>query len=410
MKKLLTLTALGVVMIYSNASASGFFLREQSAAAQGNAFAGATAGAEDISYSFFNPAALSRHKGTQMVIGGSWIVPDSRAHDAYNSFEEYTSSTNNIIDDSVTPHIYVSHQVDKKLTLGASLNVPFGMTSEYDEHWAGRYHGTTSKVTAVTLTPMASYKLTDELAIGAGVQLQYTHAELENGVYLGDFEDYARLEGDTFDIGYQLGALYEPMEGTRFGVGYRSQVKQKLKGDVEFDGPMFEMNQDITARLTTPATLSVGAYHEIDCRWSVMAEYSRVYWSSFDELNIIGEYGPISYTDENWSDSNFYAIGASYQMDDQWKLRMGIALDDSAVGIDYRTPRIPDSHRTWYSLGLEYKYSKKTTFNVGYTYIYARDASVSLDGTHTGDSSRGGITADYENSVNIITASINYKF
>ena len=66
MKKLLTLTAVGTVLVCSDALASGFNLKEQSAAAQGNAFAGATAGAEDISYSFFNPAGLTRHKGTKM--------------------------------------------------------------------------------------------------------------------------------------------------------------------------------------------------------------------------------------------------------------------------------------------------------------------------------------------------------
>ena len=49
MKKLMTLTALGTLLVYSDALASGFNLKEQSAAAMGNAFAGATAGAEDIS-------------------------------------------------------------------------------------------------------------------------------------------------------------------------------------------------------------------------------------------------------------------------------------------------------------------------------------------------------------------------
>ena len=62
----MTLTALAVVLTYSEANASGFYLKEQSAAAQGNAYAGATAGAEDISYSYFNPAALSYHSGTNM--------------------------------------------------------------------------------------------------------------------------------------------------------------------------------------------------------------------------------------------------------------------------------------------------------------------------------------------------------
>ena len=58
MKKLITLTALGTILAVSQANASGFFLREQSVAGMGNAFAGATAGAEDVSYAFFNPAAI----------------------------------------------------------------------------------------------------------------------------------------------------------------------------------------------------------------------------------------------------------------------------------------------------------------------------------------------------------------
>ena len=67
MKKLLYYTALCAVFASSEAFASGFNLKEQSAAAQGNAFAGATAGAEDITYSYFNPAGLTRHSGTKMA-------------------------------------------------------------------------------------------------------------------------------------------------------------------------------------------------------------------------------------------------------------------------------------------------------------------------------------------------------
>lgn len=86
MKKLMTLTALGTLLVYSDALASGFNLKEQSAAAMGNAFAGATAGAEDISYSFFNPAGLTRHGGTKVSFGGTWIAPRSKAKRAIAIF------------------------------------------------------------------------------------------------------------------------------------------------------------------------------------------------------------------------------------------------------------------------------------------------------------------------------------
>lgn len=81
MKKLLTLTALGTILMAADAMAAGFHLREQSAAAQGNAFAGATAGAENNSYAYFNVAGLTRHKGTQGNAGVTYIAPRAEASD-----------------------------------------------------------------------------------------------------------------------------------------------------------------------------------------------------------------------------------------------------------------------------------------------------------------------------------------
>lgn len=417
MKKLMTMTALGVVLACSNANASGFFLKEQSAAAQGNAFAGATAGAEDISYSFFNPATLSRHKGTKINLGGTWISPRSTGRNAVNQFGETDGYIDNIVHAAMTPQFYASHQIDDKFTAGISVNVPYGMITKYDDAWAGRFHGTMSKVTTATVTPMLSYKANDKLSIGAGMQMQYVKARLRNGVLLGVhpvagiIEDKAALEGDAFDVGYQLGGLYEFNPQTRIGVGYRSEIRHKLKGDVSFAGIASPMSQDISARLTTPASLSVGAYHDINDKWAVMAEYSRVFWSSFDKLDIIGEKNPnLSYTEEKWRDTNFYAIGASYQMDHQWKLRGGIAFDKTAVGEEHRTPRIPDASRIWYSAGLEYKYNDKMTFNLGYTYIQADKSNVALRGDHKGDTSRGSLNVNYENRVNIVALSLNYNF
>ena len=118
----------------------------------------------------------------------------------------------------------------------------------------------------------------------------------------------------------------------------------------------------------------------------------------------------LSFTEENWKDTDFYAVGASYQLDDQWKLRLGLALDKSAVGDEYRTPRIPDADRIWYSAGLEYQYNEKLTFNLGYTYIHADKSKVSLRGDHIGDASRGALNVDYSNRINIFAFSLNYNF
>ena len=414
MKKLLTFTALASVMAIANANAAGFHLREQSAAAMGNAFAGATAGAENNSYAYFNAAGLTRQKGKQFNIGGTYIAPEASASNIKGSGE--TSDVHNIVHSAVAPNMSYSQQLNDKYTFGIGINVPFGMVTKYDESWAGATDGVTSKVTTVTTTPMLAYKATDKLSLGVGLPIQYFKARLTSnapGTYgAGDIA----LEGDTVDVGYQLSALYELNDRTRFGVNYRSEINHKLKGEIESKylaaTPLKSIyNQDITARIDTPALLSVGAYHEINDKWAVMAEYQRVFWNSFDSIDIYGaesknRYGTsylLSHTPENWEDANFYAIGASYQLDDQWKLRLGLAYDDAAVKMDYRTPRIPDSRRIWYSTGLEYKYNDNLTFDMGFTYIQAKEAHVDFDKSVTG-------SADYENSVKIWGLSVNYKF
>lgn len=416
MKKIVTLTALGAILAVTNANAAGFHLREQSPAAQGNAFAGATAGAENNSYAYFNVAGLTRQKGTQVNVGGTYIIPRAEAHDIVDENGVRNQDVNNIVHAAIAPNATISHQLNDDVTLGLAMNVPFGMITKYDGEWVGSDHGITSKVTTVTTTPMIAYKATDKLSIGAGLPIQYIKARLSNSVVGTPYD--ATLEGDTLDVGYQLGAMYEFNEDTRLGINYRSEINHKLKGDISSNAPsmLSFLNQDITARLDTPAMLSIGGYHRINDKWEVMAEYQRVFWNSFDSLDIYGtEYkNPtagnsylVSSTRENWRDTNFYAIGASYQLDSQWKLRLGIAYDETAVKLADRTPRIPDSDRTWYSMGLSYAYSDNLTFDAAFTYIKAKKATVD---TSLSSNKGADVYAEYDNSVKLVGLSLNYKF
>lgn len=414
MKKIhtLTLTALGTILLAANAQAAGFHLREQSAAAQGNAFAGATAGAENASYAYFNVAGLTRQKGTQINVGGTYISPRAEASNVLFPPNEQgvrprDHDVNNIVHAAIAPNMTVSHQVNEKAYLGVALNVPYGMITKYDQDYAGSDHGVTSKVISATVTPMAAYKVTDKLSLGAGLQLQYFKARLTNTIG-GPHSPMAAVHGDAFDIGYQFGAMYEFNDKTRVGVGYRSEVKHKIKGKIDSGMPLPMLNQDIHARLTTPDMLSFGAYHQINDKWAVMAEYQRVFWSSFQDLNIYGDEYPFeSKTKEKWRDTNFFALGASYQIDNQWKLRMGTAYDQSAVRVEHRTPRIPDSDRIWLSGGLNYQYNEYLTFDATYTYIKAHKAHV--DTSLTGNEG-SHVTAEYSNSIQLFGFSLNYKF
>lgn len=406
MNKLFTLTALGTILAASAANAAGFHLREQSPAAQGNAFAGATAGAENASYAYFNVAGLTRQKGTQINMGGTYIAPEASASNIQGTVGE-KGEIQNIVHSAVAPNGTASYQLNDDVTLGVALNIPFGMITKHNPGWAGAAHGDTSRVTAVTTTPMVAWKATDKLSIGAGLPIQYIRARLTSRAVPSTRGTDVAVHGDTVDVGYQLGALYEFTDATRVGVAYRSEINHKIKGKVE--SPSTEIiNQDIFARLDLPAMLSTGIYHDINDKWAVMAEYQRVFWSSFDTLDIVGN-SFYNRTWERWEDADFFSVGASYQIDDQWKARFGLAYDQGAVKLDSRTPRIPDSDRIWYSVGLNYQYNDNLSFDMAFTYIDAKKAVVDTAATQN-TKQYPDVYAEYSNSVKMWGLSMNYKF
>ena len=438
MKKLITLTALGTILAATQADASGFLLREQSVAGMGNAFAGATAGAEDASYAFYNPAAITRtpdqvsFNATAIVghVKGEAAIGTSPA--APNTPYAFNGKMNHPVNKIILPSVAATKALNDNNVIGISLSAPFGLVTEYSPMWAGANHGTLSELSIYNLTAMYAHKTSYGLSLAGGLIAQYADATLKNGVahgmphsqihpllpiYLDDATTNAKLTGDATDMGYVLGALYEYSDDTRFGISYRSKVNHKLNGHISFAGtsPLLAaqglLNQSITAKLTTPALLTFGFYHDLNDKWSVMAEMQKTYWSSFDDLTIKGKRrtDPLSVTNENWKDAWFYSIGASYKIDEQWKLRFGFAFDQTPVNDSTRTPRIPDSDRYWYSTGVEYKYNDQLTLNAGYTFIHAMSNHVSLAGTGA-DASRGGLYAKYKGNIHLFGLGAVYNF
>ncbi|GAB6182564.1 hypothetical protein JCM13991_03050 [Thermodesulfovibrio hydrogeniphilus] len=163
-----------VLMQTSNAHAAGFALIEQSVSGLGNAYAGGAASAQDATTIFYNPAGLTQLKKPELIIGGHVIIPHAKFHNE-NSTHVLQPITgipligNDGGNAGVTvfvPNFYFSYPVNDRLSVGIGLNVPFGLQTEYDKNWVGRYHAIKSAVQTVNINPTIAYKLTDQLSIG----------------------------------------------------------------------------------------------------------------------------------------------------------------------------------------------------------------------------------------------------
>lgn len=425
------------------ARAAGFAIREQSATALGNAFAGSTAGADDLSYSFFNPAAMARQPDSAAVVVGSYILPRSEFTGTESSTVTGTPTGGgdgggDIAVDAPIPALYAMWAVQPSLRLGLAVNVPFGLETDYDDGWRGRYHALRSRLRTVTATPMVSYRVNDRVALGAGMQIQYIDAKLSNAVDFGTIgalsgipgaapaaqDGSAEVNGDDVAVGFNLGVLVEPWEGTRFGVAYRSKIDHELEGDADFRFDSAGVGAALSAAtglfadtgakasVTTPEVVSIGVHHDVDARWSVMAEAAWTHWSRFRELRIRFDnpVQPDNLTEEDWNESWFFAAGVTYKPDERWALRAGVAYDQTPIPDDRRTPRIPSSNRTWLSIGASYQPVESLQIGIGYTHLFVDDASIDLAATDPGNTFRGNLSGESRNAVDIVTVQLSWAF
>jgi long-chain fatty acid transport protein len=399
-----------LLTISTNIQAAGFALTEQSGGSIGNAFAGAGSAAEDASTILSNPAGLSRVKGSQLVVAGYAIKSSIN----FNNNDSRTLIGAGVGDPLLTggsggeagdwaflPNLYFATDVNDHIKIGLGINSPFGLKTEYDSRWVGRYDAIKSDLSTININPAMAYQVNDKLSLGFGVNAQYISAELSNAVDFGAIcamagvetcaapqahDGNLELKGNDWSWGYNLGLLLEPVQGTRLGLAYRSKVGHHLEGEAKFYSVPLELsglpdlaNVSIKADITLPETALVSILHQLNDRWSIMGDVIWTRWSQFKALSVERNSGAlINVTQQHWHNTRRYALGATYQYTDDWKLRFGVAYDESPVSEAYLTPRIPDQSRWVLGLGANFKMSSADHLDIGYLHIFMKDVSLNL--------------------------------
>jgi long-chain fatty acid transport protein len=454
-------TTVGMVvmgaLLYAGASqAGGFQITEICAACQGVRNAGMAASSVDTASAlYFNPATMTRLSGGNV---------DFSLHYLINSFDFDNDGSHNAIpagpgsgpasgdnnsdggENALIPTLFYSQQLNPQWAVGFGANVPYGLATEYDKSWVGRYNAVKSELITNNFNLAVAYRPVETFAIGVGFNALYADAELTNSLDYGTlafvslpppvvqalgitpstqrFDGFQKLTGNDWGFGWNIGVLFEPMTGTRFGVAYRSDIDTTLNGDVKitgnsnFQGTVLGTNQKINAKadLTAPATLIFGAYHELNSQLALMAGITWTNWSEFNELRVKLDNGRTSVQPENWEDSWRYSIGVQYQYDPRLTLRGGFEYDETPVKNKYRTPRVPDEDRYWFVVGAGYRPNEAFSFDFAYTYLFTPryeidDEEVTTNQLAGGNTPLGNVLeGHYESYSHIFSAQVAWNF
>ena len=440
----LALAVLGTLAA-GQASASGFQLREQSVKNLGKSNAGSIVG-KDASNVSLNPAAMTNlDKNTLQAdvtvidlsadfTGGGRVLGSPAAPLTGGNGGDPGDPT-------VVPNMAAVFPLKGALegmTVGVSVGAPFGLKTEYENGWVGRYRALTSDVKVVDLTLSAAFKATDGVSVGFGLIYERADVTLSKAIDFGtaicassnpancfnpvypfkpqQMDGAFEVKGDGTSIGYVIGGQIAPNDKLAIGFSHRSEIKHDLEGTLDFQNvpallandPRFQ-DGDGGARLVTPKITTLSIMYGVTDAFRVLADYQATGWSSLQDVTIKRSNGTVVGSEDfSWEDTDFFSVGVEYDISPAFTLRAGVGQDESPTNDATRTPRLPDNDRMLYSIGASWEISDHLSVDAAYQRINIDDPEINL-GVHA-PSDLSTLTGTYSGSANLFGVSMQYRF
>jgi long-chain fatty acid transport protein len=442
---------------------AGFALQEQDGSGLGNAYAGGAAAAETASTVFWNPAGMSRFSTIQVAASVVGIFPSNKFNND-GSLPPFGQTNlggtgGNAGTSAAVPAAYIVVPVNPSFAFGLGVSVPFGLETEWDDGWLGRYQALRSKVETINVNPAVSWKINSQFSVGVGVDYQRIKATLtQNANYSGalalaaqtaaqqglipaqavgpfitatqNLDSNVSVTGDDYSWGWNIGVMWNITPDTRIGAHYRSSIKYTISGNVDFSNPALPTlpptlapigaalvpvvnnvlsSGGVSADIKLPSITNVSFYTRLNPKWELMGDVQFTDWSTIKDLTFVRTTGALlSSTPENFRDAWRVSGGVSYTYNDAWKFRAGIAWDETPVNDTDRTPRLPDEDRFWLAGGVQYTWNKQWKFDLGLAYIWIQNASSNQNAGNTNQF--GLIKGTYDSSVFLVGGQVSYSF
>ena len=385
--KSLMLAGSTMLAMSGDAMASGFMVRENSAESLATVFAGNASRADEASTVFNNPAGMSFLSGTQFQLGAVGVFPS--IHFSGNATLGSPSgpaipgdNSRNAGQIATIPHFYAVFDIAPRLKAGIAVTVPFGNTVDYSEVWSGRYVNIKTAALTADINPNISYRVTDRLAIAAGVSLQYLKLDLSSRIpQFLIFSNPTMPDGGyllrihSWDWGYNLGLLAEPWDGTRLGLTYRSRVDHSAKGTLTFNSdtsPFLGLTSGpATANLAMPASITGSITQALGPRFSLSSDVQFTQWHKFKQVTVNSPGNPTFVFNEDYRDSWMVSVGGIYHFNDAWTFRGGVGFDETPVVDAFRDTGVPDKDRYMVGIGFGYQFTPTLGLDVGYAHYFA---------------------------------------
>jgi len=378
----------------AHASGTRVGFKDAFAMARGNAF---VATADNASAVYYNPAGMTSLPGQRL---------EATVYDVAVSSDYHSASGSASMDDGyqAIPQIFYTFKPsDGPWAFGLGFYAPFGLSTEWPSNSPLRTFALKNEQTYLTFNLSAAYQVSPTLSVGGGLTYNKVTTDLRRALGVFGPTDLFRFKGHGDAVGFTLGAMWRPSTEHSFGLSYQSSTSIKMKGTT--DTIPLITGESSRATFDFPDVAIIGYSYRPTPQWNFEVNLDWTNWNRFDTVTITKASGnvPLAF---NWKSGLFYEIGATRYLSEHWNVSAGYLYTENSTPDATYTPAVPDSNRSFYSLGFGY-----TSGNIAanLAWHYANGGTRTVTGSPP---SLIGATADgsYKNSINAFALSLELRF
>jgi long-chain fatty acid transport protein len=455
----LTLVALTSMPAASHAQAFG--LNEIGTCALARGFATTSKPCDDASSIYWNPGAMPQRPGLSFYGGVSAIKLDGE----FTQDTTHRSYPSNV-STAYVPHAFLTWRGDGKMALGLGVFVPYGLTSQWNEDFPGRFSALKVSLKTIYIQPNVSYQVNDRWSVGGGPVFGHSSVELIQGLDLSTVATSAggptfgqlgipkrtefgraSLTGSANAVGLNLGVHGQLSRDWEMGARFLSQLTFNYSdADATFTpiktgltlaannplnfpagtpvdalvAPQFAAGgalvaQKVQTEIQHPAQVQVGFAYTGYERSTLSVDYSYVGWQSFRALPVNFQ-GPAAgnskVLQEDYNNTSGIRIGAEHRMLNGTSLRAGMSANTSAAPAETVTPLLPEQDRALGMVGFGYPMGR-FALDAAYSHIFTGGARGRIDERTPGMTSAQALALNsgfYSLTANIFALSLKANF
>lgn len=367
-----------------------------------------TAVIDDATATYYNPAALTLLKNTQIVALGSIASFHSQTTgQAIQLRTDFTQTgTTNTQTQYFLPSAYLGVPTTDKLFLGVAVLSNL-FNRDIEQNSILRYVQANNSIQDIDVVPAIGFKFNDILSLGAGINFSHANILLQptSGFPSLNIPDsQSRNESSANAWGGDVGLLLKPTASTLIGFNYRSSLTYQFRGKSVLEGNPGITSDHYSFDFWTPARYVLSVSQAVRPALGLVGTIQWVQWGIFDKINIHGiatQIGsqpviiPNATVQYHLHNSWIFTLGSQYRVTPKWTVRAASSYLQSPGNGNYQ---ISNGDSIILGASTGYQLSKNIIVDASYAHAFIKNQNINI----TNETNRiTGINKGFRDSISL---------